>query len=396
MNRNAETLLASATEAANSAENWADLSNFLFNPSDGLITKAFPTQAEREAFMKTDEYHAIRSLLLRLMKRSGLVGGSTPQKSGRFVVRLPKSLHAALEREAANEGVSLNQLVVTKLAIQMSQIQDGPNAEMAAIAQAYLETREGYSVDRVIADPDMNRTFLHRCRELGVIGTDYGLNWKLMYARKNRYLSSMPKTRRYTANQIDDFEFSSEIALVHVKHQAEGQQRVITLDKILCDPELARSFDEIAEKLAPGFSPLDYRWAALRVRKAAGRSFRQAQKAPLPEFDFLGPTKSIRPSRISTEQGIYFFRCEEDSLFVSHTDNLRNRIERHFDSSDGRGVPDWLYDSGSRSIHLGIVPMPQVTLSDRKLVELKAVATYEPWLNVPAGTKSKNRQLTKT
>jgi site-specific DNA-methyltransferase (adenine-specific) len=395
MNPNAESLLASATEAAKSTANWADLSNFLFDPSDGLISKAFPTQAEREAFMKTNEYQAIRSLLLDLMKRSGLVNGSAPQKSGRFVVRVPKSLHAALEREAANEGVSLNQLVVTKLAVQMSQIQDGPNAEMAAVAQAYLESRDGYSTDRVIADPDMNRRFLHRCRELGVVGTDYELNWKLMYARKNSYLSSMPKTRRYSATHIDDFEFSSEIALVHVKHQVEEQRRVITLDKVLCDPELARLFDEIAEKLAPGFSPLDYRWAALRVRKAAGRSFRQVQKASLPAFDFLGPTNSIRPSRVTTEQGIYFFRCEDESLFVSHTDNLRRRIERHFDSSNSRGVPDWLYDSGSRSIHLGIVPMPRVTTGDRKIVELKAVSTYEPLLNVPAGTKSKNCRLKK-
>jgi hypothetical protein len=388
MKQNTKEFLASATEAANCADNWSDLSNFLFNPLDGLITKAFPTQTERDAFMETDEYRGIRSLLLRLMKQSGLADGAASQKSGRFVVRVPKSLHAALEREASTEGVSLNQLVVTKLAVQMSQIHDGPNAEMAAIAQAYLESRDGYSVDRVIADPAMNRTFLQRCRELGVAGTDFDLNWKLMYARKNSYLSSMPKTRRYTVNQIDDFEFSSEIALVHVKHQMDEQQRVITLDKILCDPVLAQSFDEIAARLAPGFSPLDYRWAALGVRKAAGRNYSKVKNASLPAFDFLGPTRSIRPSQVSTEQGIYYFRCEDDSLFVSHTDNLRTRIERHFDSSAGRGIPDWLYDSGTRSIHLGIIPMPGVTASARKLVELKAVTTYEPVLNIRARAES--------
>jgi antitoxin HicB len=36
--------------------------------------------------------------------------------SGRFVVRLPRSLHAELSRVAAREGVSLNQLVVSALA----------------------------------------------------------------------------------------------------------------------------------------------------------------------------------------------------------------------------------------------------------------------------------------
>lgn len=389
MNCNATAILDAAQDVAQSVDNWADLSNFLFNPSDGLITKAFPTKGEREAFMKTGEYQAIRKLLLELMKTSGLAEGAAPKKSGRFVVRVPKSLHAALEREADKEGVSLNQLVVTKLAVQISQIQDGPNAVMAAIAQAYLETRDGYSVDRVIADPEMNRQFLHRCRELHVSGTDYEVNWKLMYARKNSYLSQMPKTRRYTASRIDDFEFSSEIALVHVKHQVDEQKRVITLDKILCDPELARLFDEIAEKLAPGFSPLEYRWAALSVRKAAGRDFAKVKKMPLPSFDFMGATKSVRPSQIPTDQGVYFFRCDEESIFVSHTDNLRHRIERHFDSSDSRGVPEWLYDSGARQIQLGVLPMPGVKVGDRKIAELKAISTYKPLLNVPAGTKPK-------
>jgi len=39
-----------------------------------------------------------------------------PLPSGRFVVRLPKSLHARLARTARREGVSLNTLVITLLA----------------------------------------------------------------------------------------------------------------------------------------------------------------------------------------------------------------------------------------------------------------------------------------
>ena len=41
------------------------------------------------------------------------------EKSGRFVVRIPKSLHAALEAEAKNEGVSLNQLVLSMLSVSL-------------------------------------------------------------------------------------------------------------------------------------------------------------------------------------------------------------------------------------------------------------------------------------
>jgi HicB family len=40
---------------------------------------------------------------------------AAPMKSGRFLVRIPKSLHAALVEEADREGVSLNTLAVSRL-----------------------------------------------------------------------------------------------------------------------------------------------------------------------------------------------------------------------------------------------------------------------------------------
>ena len=125
MNKKSVKILKSARDVASSVESWADLSNALFDPVNGLVTKAYPTREEREAFLKTKEYGAIRKLLESAIHETGVVNGATPKKSGKFVVRLPKSLHAALEREAATEGVSLNQLVVTKLAVQMSQLASG-------------------------------------------------------------------------------------------------------------------------------------------------------------------------------------------------------------------------------------------------------------------------------
>jgi predicted HicB family RNase H-like nuclease len=112
-----------AEDLARSVETWADLSNALFDPINGLITRAYPTRAEREEFLKTEQYKKIRALLRQAMTVHGLVEGVTPaKKSGRFVVRLPQSLHAALEQEAEREGVSLNQLVVAKLAVQLTTL----------------------------------------------------------------------------------------------------------------------------------------------------------------------------------------------------------------------------------------------------------------------------------
>jgi predicted HicB family RNase H-like nuclease len=117
----AKRVLKQARELAKEVETWADLSNALFDPFNGVVTKAYPTHEEREAFMKTEEYKKILELLRHAIELYGLVEGATP-KSGRFVVRLPRSLHSALEREAGREGVSLNQLVVAKLAAQLSSL----------------------------------------------------------------------------------------------------------------------------------------------------------------------------------------------------------------------------------------------------------------------------------
>ncbi len=124
--KTANRILEQAEDMAGSVETWADLANALFDPVDGLITRAYPTRAEREAFLKTEQYKKIRELLAHAIETHGLVEGATPKKSGRFVVRLPQSLHAALEREAGREGVSLNQLVVAKLAVQLNTLTGQP------------------------------------------------------------------------------------------------------------------------------------------------------------------------------------------------------------------------------------------------------------------------------
>lgn len=115
-------LLQQAEELARSVESWADLSNALYDPAKGILTQAFATRAEREAFAQTTEYQRIRELLEIARDRFGLVAGATPKKRGRLVVDVPLSLHAALEREAFAEGVSVDQLIVAKLAAQLKHL----------------------------------------------------------------------------------------------------------------------------------------------------------------------------------------------------------------------------------------------------------------------------------
>ena len=76
---------------------WVEANNAIYGPG-GRFVKLFPTKTDRVAFARTDESRKIDEL----------------------IDRVPKSLHAALAAEAEVEGVSLNQLVVAKLAVQLS------------------------------------------------------------------------------------------------------------------------------------------------------------------------------------------------------------------------------------------------------------------------------------
>jgi site-specific DNA-methyltransferase (adenine-specific) len=367
-------ILEKAKELAKKTKTWADFSNALFDPFDGEIVRVLTTQTEREEFRKTKEYKEIRSLLQQKMEETGVVKGATPKKSGKFVVRLPCSLHAALEKEAETEGTSLNQLVVTKLAVQLDSIAGG---RLASLIQAFGEVRDGYSVDRVIADPQLNRKFLRRCRELGLSGTDYDLNWALMNERKKGNLSHLPKTRRYTVSEIDEFEYASELAVRYLQ-----QEKTVSLDRIVCDPELANEFDEYASRLAPGFSPLQYRWVALGLRKAGRLVGEERQIDRIPELEHLGKVDTLRLGKVPEIGGLYLFSSEDERVFLGQTDNLRHRINRHMEVSASHGLPDWLWDSKSKPLQLSVSGLPEITRSDRQKIEISLVKIWNPLLNL--------------
>ena len=95
---------------------WVEANNAVYGPG-GPFARLFPSVKDRTAFAKTEESRQIDRLVDSLPEPP--VGPQRREYSGKFNVRVPKSLHAALASEAEAEGVSLNQLVVTKLALHL-------------------------------------------------------------------------------------------------------------------------------------------------------------------------------------------------------------------------------------------------------------------------------------
>jgi hypothetical protein len=118
----AREVLAFAEQRSGATADSAELFNALFSPS-GKATLAFKNAAERTAFSKTDEYKRILALLDRLpappVKE---MIDLTASANGAISVRLPRSVHSALLAEAKAEGVSLNQLCLSKLVAQLRAV----------------------------------------------------------------------------------------------------------------------------------------------------------------------------------------------------------------------------------------------------------------------------------
>lgn len=95
---------------------WVEANNAVYGPG-GPFTRLFPSARDRAAFARMEESQRIDELIDTLPEPP--VGPQRREYSGKFNVRLPKSLHAALASEAEAEGVSLNQLVVAKLAMHL-------------------------------------------------------------------------------------------------------------------------------------------------------------------------------------------------------------------------------------------------------------------------------------
>ena len=116
-----------------------------------------------------------------------------------------------------------------------------------------------------MADPERNAAFLEACKKIGVPGFPAQWNLGLMRIRKSGKLPhSENRMQIRTFEQMDGYSFAAEVAM-HQLSVEIGE----TLDGLLCNPDLAGRFDELAAAYSPGHSPFEYRWAALSLRKRA-------------------------------------------------------------------------------------------------------------------------------
>ncbi len=236
------------------------------------------------------------------------------------------------------------------------------------IIDAYEEVRDGFSSDRVIADPAFNSLFIDACRRRGMQDPPVELNLQLLNARKKAALPT--GSRRTMIRNQDEFAFASEMAI-----RALERKYKTTLDRVLCNPVTAEEFDHVASLIAPGYEPLQYRWAALRLRKAKLLKPEDIGKVA-PPVTVVGPVQAsqVVASSIPTQQGLYIFMNNESVLYVGEAQNLRRRLQKHFEHSDNKHLAHYLWEFGSDKLLLEYhVLEAATTASVRKALERELI-----------------------
>lgn len=245
------------------------------------------------------------------------------------------------------------------------------------IIEAFHAVRTRESPDVVVADPALNRRLIAVCREKGNAESAEALNRDLLNARKAGYLKGIKSQRIIVANQ-EAFRFASEIAVRFLE-----RRDAVTLDQILCDPERVIEFDKIASEIAPGFSPFDYRWAALGLRKTRKLKPELIAKVLENVVTQRHRVSELDIESIPNDQGVYMFHDSKSTLYVGEAISLYKRVKKHLDHSDNKGLAHWLWQHGAGDLHLEIHILPRKTPTRvRKALEAEMIHSRRPLFNV--------------
>jgi site-specific DNA-methyltransferase (adenine-specific) len=129
----------------------------------------------------------------------------------------------------------------------------------AAITQAFRDTHQGFSVDRVLADPKLTIRLVRRCHELGADAPHVLICRRLLRLRKE---GGFVKATREDKRDLNPFLIPAELAFAQMTYRYDA-----SYDDLLADPKIGARFDELVAKIGRTGDVVGYRLAALHLRK---------------------------------------------------------------------------------------------------------------------------------
>jgi len=242
----------------------------------------------------------------------------------------------------------------------------------------------GFSVDRVMADPHLTEKFQLACDQAGINGAPLLRNRKLFALRKAGRLAAagIETTQRTTFSwrEQSSYRFASEIAWRRLcEEQPES-----SLEDLLCDPQLALQFDQLASRYATGYRAIEYRWAAISLRD-------KRATIPLdssPDDSFNPVTHGIKINvggsgitafdNIPSSSGCYAIVGDDDVIiFMDEVDDLRIRFSRQF--GDPAVLDEWLTIFGPFTFRYVVV---EAAGGGRQELATRLIHRYQPAWNI--------------
>lgn len=240
------------------------------------------------------------------------------------------------------------------------------------VAEAFRISHDGYSVDRIVADPAANALFEEACRRMQLAGDLRTWNTLLFRLREAGELSHVPVDRKTTIHweDLDEYLHASEMALQLLLNR----ERASHITEILCDPIIASEFDELATRICPGQTPFEYRWGALTLVQQSEKARIRGQVLDLPQK--LGREillADLNLEKVSEGAGVYLLQNGDSKfIYAGETLSLQRRLKKVKSTAER--------DIFASDLQVRIFPT-QSTPADMLSWQSRFVTEFQPELN---------------
>lgn len=240
------------------------------------------------------------------------------------------------------------------------------------VAAAFASVHDGYSVDEVLLDDELQAAFQHACRERLPDADPEECNWTLLNLRKaGRLEAKTTKTR-------DRDEQSQEA----VRHIAEIAARTVqdrhrtSIDRVMAKPQWRADFDAAAREISPQVDLNTVRRTAFQLRKT--RELKPELITRLADWGREVKSFSLedlreRLEQVPEEPGIYLFRDATGYLYIGEAADLRKRLGQHLEQSDRQSLANYLGQQQADTITVEL----HTFAPDSRIKELAVRRAYE-------------------
>jgi site-specific DNA-methyltransferase (adenine-specific) len=251
------------------------------------------------------------------------------------------------------------------------------------IVEAFAQIHDGYSVDRTLADPQLAARFVKLCRKLGIDAPHAAVCRRLLRLRK---AGGFPvQTTREEKRNLHPFLIPAELAFAKLTYRYDA-----SYDDLLADPDVGKAFDENVANVGRLGNAVDYRLAALHLRKNV-RSRRKADAKQLARLDISkvkahwhtpGHLSDVRLDTVPDSEGVFSLREPGRYLFLSQSDDLRAGVGVFQDEDVLASMGNHFWSPSPDNITVDFLRPQDVRDVNLRLFEFKAIETYQPIFNM--------------